>query len=505
MAFADLREFIAAVDNLGELKRIEGAHWDLEIGAITELVAERKGPALLFDRIPDYPAGYRILTHPFASTKRTALVLGLAPELTGFEMLKAWRARLKDFRPLAPSYVKSGPVTENVLKGSKIDLLKFPTPKWHEMDGGRYLGTGCAVITRDPEEGWVNLGVYRCMLLDDEPNRILVKINPPRHARLMIAKYHARGQPCPVAIIFGQEPAVWMPATYSGVPWGVSEYDFAGWLRGKPVEVIKGEVTGLPIPATAEIAIEGEIPPVPEGAQYTEGPFSEWLGYFADKTKGDAYVVNVKSLFHRNDPIILGTPWTKPPAPLFAIPVQACAVWEQLEGAGITGVTGVWTPIFDSPFIIVVSLKQMYPGHAKQTALAAVSCRAANSGARFVIVVDDDVDITNFEEVFWAVATRCDVDAIEIVKNLIAARTDPTLTAQERQSRQLLRSRVVIDACRPYTRLEDFPKVARVSNEYRQVIMEKWGRSIDAPGRSQGQRIVARTGLNKKPSRRQTE
>ncbi|OGO39992.1 MAG: hypothetical protein A2147_09570 [Chloroflexi bacterium RBG_16_57_8] len=477
MAFADLREFIAAADELGELRRVDAAHWNLEIGAITELVAERKGPALLFDRIPDYPAGYRVLAHPFASTKRTALVLGLSPQLTGFEMLKAWRQRLRQFKPVSPREVSSGPVMENTLTGNKIDLFKFPTPKWHEEDGGRYLGTGCAVITRDPDEGWVNLGTYRCTLVDGEPDRILVKINPPRHARAMIAKYHARRQPCPVAITFGQDPATWMPATYSGVPWGASEYDFAGWLRSEPVEVIKGEVTGLPIPATAEIAIEGEIPAAAN--QYVEGPFSEWLGYFADKTKGDAFVVNVKSLLHRNDPIILGTPWIKPPAPLFAIPVQAGVVWEQIEGAGIAGVAGVWTPIFDSPFIIVVAVKQAYPGHAKQAGLAAVSCRAANSGARFVIVVDDDVDITNFEEVFWAVATRCDVNTIEIVKNMIAARTDPTLTAEERQTNEILRSRIVIDACRPYARLNDFPRVVGISAEYRKTMMDKWRRSIE--------------------------
>ncbi|MFC2010454.1 UbiD family decarboxylase [Chloroflexota bacterium] len=482
MAFTDLREFIEATDKLGELKRVDGAHWDLEIGAITELVAERKGPALLFDQIPGFPAGYRVLSHPFSSNKRTALVLGLPPDLTGFEMLLAWRERLKSFEPVPPVEVKSGPVMENALTGDKVDIFKFPTPLWHELDGGRYIGTGSAVITKDPEEGWINIGTYRCMLIDDEPTRLLVKINAQRHARRMITKYHAKGQPCPVAISFGQEPAEWMPATYSGVPWGVSEYDFAGWLRGKPVEVITSGASGLPIPATAEIVIEGEISPSQEGDKYWEGPCSEWLGYFADKSKGDAYVVDIKSILHRNDPILLGTPWMKPPAPLFAIPVQAGAVWEQLEGAGLTGITGVWTPIFDSPFIIVVSLKQMYPGHAKQTALAAVACRAANSGARFVIVVDDDVNIANFEEVFWAVATRCDVDTIEILRNMIAARTDPSLTPEERQRYELLRSRVVIDACRPFARIEDYPAVNKFSDEYREKTINKWKSQIDISG-----------------------
>ena len=158
MSYTDLRGWLEAVDQMGELKHVTGAHWDREIGALCEVMGEQRSPALLFDKIQDYPAGYRILTHPFSSTKRTALVLELSPELSGFEMLKAWRERLKTFKPVPPIEVESGPVLENVLTGDKIDIFKFPTPKWHEMDGGRYLGTGCSVITRDPEEDWVNAG-----------------------------------------------------------------------------------------------------------------------------------------------------------------------------------------------------------------------------------------------------------------------------------------------------------------------------------------------------------
>ncbi|MBI4295866.1 MAG: UbiD family decarboxylase, partial [Chloroflexi bacterium] len=154
----DLREFIETVATMGELKRLEGAHWDLEIGAITELVAERNGPAILFDKIVDYPAGYRILTNAFGSFKRSALVLGLSPDISGFEMLKAWRNKLKTFKPIPPVQVKSGQVKKNVLTGAEVDLFRFPAVKWHEPDGGRFLGTGTSVIVKDPEEGWVNVG-----------------------------------------------------------------------------------------------------------------------------------------------------------------------------------------------------------------------------------------------------------------------------------------------------------------------------------------------------------
>ena len=163
MKFNDMREFIETVDRMGELERIDNAHWNLEIGAITELMAEKRGPALLFDHIPDYPAGYRILTNPFANKTRTALAIGVPMDLSPSETLKAWRQRLKEFKPLPPVTVKEGPILENVITGSAIDFNRFPTPKWHEHDGGRYIGTGCSVITRDPEEGWVNIGTYKTM------------------------------------------------------------------------------------------------------------------------------------------------------------------------------------------------------------------------------------------------------------------------------------------------------------------------------------------------------
>jgi len=472
MLFNDLREFINAVDRMGELKRVEGAHWDLEIGAITELVAERKGPALLFDKIVDYPGGYRILTNAFGSLKRTALVLGLPLDLDALAMLKAWREKTKQYKPVPPVEVSDAPVSQNILAGTEIDLYKFPAAKWHEADGGRYLGTGCAVIVKDPEEDWVNVGTYRCMLYNRD--KIFVNMAAGKHGRLIMDKYHARGKSCPVVISLAQDPALWMAATYNGVPWGMSEFDFAGWLRGKPIEVIRGEVTGLPIPARAEVVLEGEIPPLGEIEPKLEGPFGEWLGYVSE-SRTMTPIMRVKAILHRDDPTILGAPPLKPPRPYaFSLPLAAISVWDQLEGAGVVGVKGVWIPCFDYARAIVVAIKQMFPGHSKQAALAAASCRAANSGGRIIIVVDDDVDITNLEEVFWAVATRADADNIEIVKGMTVTGSDPLLTKEYKEKWGLVKSRLVIDACRPYMRLKDFPPVNVFSPEYRQKITSKW-------------------------------
>ena len=155
MGFDDLRGFIAAAEALGELQRLDGAHWDLEIGALTEIQAERRGPALLFDRIADAPPGYRVLSNGFATARRTALALNLPLDLGPVELANAGGPP-EGVRQIPPVEVADAPVLQNVRRGADIDLGQFPTPRWHEKDGGRYLATGCAVIVRDPDEGWVN-------------------------------------------------------------------------------------------------------------------------------------------------------------------------------------------------------------------------------------------------------------------------------------------------------------------------------------------------------------
>src|SRR3954454_23617717 len=135
MAFADLTSFIDAAARIGEVKNIDGAHWDLEIGCITELMAEQEGPLLLFDCIAQYPKGFRIVTNVLANPRRFALALGLPVDAPKLEILKLWRDKMRRLKPLPPMEVPSGPVTENILQGDRIDLDIFPTPKWHEHDG----------------------------------------------------------------------------------------------------------------------------------------------------------------------------------------------------------------------------------------------------------------------------------------------------------------------------------------------------------------------------------
>ncbi|MFH0914721.1 MAG: UbiD family decarboxylase [Chloroflexota bacterium] len=472
MKFDSLREFIDVIGGLGELKQVDHADWNLEIGALTELVAEKRGPALLFDHIKDYPAGYRVLTNPFTTLRRTALVHGLSTELTALEMLKAWRDKLREFKPVPVVQVPRGSVKENIILSKEVDLLKLPAPLWHEVDGGRYLGTGCCVITRERDKGWVNLGTYRCM--PQGKDRLSICTNRGKHARMMMDQYHAKGESCPVAVVLGEDPALFAAASDMSVPWGVSEYEFAGWLRGAPIEVVKGEVTDLPIPATAEIVVEGEVPP-PPFEPLVEGPCGEWTGYAADASSGILPVMKVKSVLHRNDPIILGLPPMKPPIPYdFAMPRWAVAVWEQVERAGVP-IQGVWFMSgFLAPAIIVIAVKQQYSGHAKQAAVVASACRAGTQGSRIIIVVDEDVNITDAEEVMWAVATRSRAEDVDIVRGLWTSTADPMIDKADRQASNFINSKLIINACRPWERRDDFPPVNRVSPAYRGQILEKW-------------------------------
>ena len=169
-----VREFIEKCEELGDLKRIDGADWNLEIGALTDLYRRRK--VVLFDNIDGYPEGYRVLSNIYATDRQQKLALNAPMELSTLELVKFVRNKFGHVQRIPPRIVKNGPIMENVLTGSDVNLLRFPIPKWHELDGGRYIGTAHLVITRDPDEGWVNVGTYRVMVHDKTTTGIRILI-----------------------------------------------------------------------------------------------------------------------------------------------------------------------------------------------------------------------------------------------------------------------------------------------------------------------------------------
>ena len=470
----DLRQFIQTVEAMGELKVVEGADWNLEIGAITQLVAVGASPpTLLFDKIKDYKAGYRVLTLPCSTDKRLDLILGLPLEASRLELISELRDKLKEPLELVPPVeVKEGPILDNVHTGDEVDLFQFPTPKWGEFDGGRFIGSGDFVIVRDPDEGWINLSTHRVEIQDKSTATILLE--PGQHLGMIREKYWRRGQNCPVAVVCGADPLLTNFSSWR-IPWGMSEYDYAGWWRKKPVEVVKGPTTGLPIPSHAEIVLEGEIVP-PEVDTRVEGPFGEFTGHYSPAGEESAF--RVRCVLHRNDPIILGVlPYLGPGISTWTKEVLDSAhIWNALDRI-IPGVKGVcYGSEFGTTRCVVISLEQKYGGHAKQAALAAVAQRS--HALKYVIVVDDDVDPSNINEVLHTLGNRADPASFDIIRGSWTSRLDPMLTPEQKRTGDITISTAIILACKPFHWMSEFPIPMKLSPELREKVVKKWGKLL---------------------------
>lgn len=467
--YDDLREWLDQVEKLGELTKVKNATWQEDIGLITEVVGHTRGsPAVMCDEIPGHAPGYRVLVNPFHSFKRIALTLGLPLDADVWSALKLWRERIINAKSIEPVCVEEGPILENVLTGDDVDVLKFPTPKWHEADGGRYIGTASADITRDPETGQINLGTYRVMVHDK--NHVGFYISPGKHGRIHREKYFAKGEPCPLVVVTGLNPLLYL-ASCSEVPPTVSEYAWAGGIRGEPVKYIQGRVTGLPIPADAEIALEGFAYP---NEKLLEGPFGEWTGYYASASREEP-VMQVKAIYHRNNPIIVASPPNRPPDEQshYRAFMRSALMWEEIEKAGVPDVTGVWChEAGGSRLFTAVSIKQRYFGHSRQAMHIAAMCHTGAYLGRYVVVVDEDIDVTDLEQVIWAMSTRSDPErSIDFIKRAWSGPLDSAIRPEEKG----FNSRALIDATRPWEWRDKFPMVNAPSPTVAKKARDKWG------------------------------
>jgi 4-hydroxy-3-polyprenylbenzoate decarboxylase len=475
--FEDLREYINYLEERNLLKKIYGADWNLEIGAITELVAFSKNPRpLLFDKIKGYPDGFRVATNLYITHNLQAIALGLKEGNNKISTVIELKEKLKSIKPIKPREVSDGPIKENVLEGDQVDLLKFPAPKWHELDGGRYIGTGDCVITKDPEEGWVNVGTYRAQILSKNTLGILIQLT--RNGWSIINKYWDKNKDAPIVITVGQDPILFHAAG-THLPWGYSELDYAGGFRGKPIDVIIDDDTGLPVPATAEIALIGYLK---KDELEMEGPFGECDGNYAAASKKP--VVRVKKIWFRNEPIIQGGPtmrgYSAMVHSLGAELMTSANVWAQIEN-NVPNIQGVYSHfqgcITASPFL-VISIKQMYPGHSMQAALAAISSPANVTDSKIVVVVDDDVDPSNINDVMWAIWTRCD-----FTKDLVTLKGMPVLNflpiidvdERKKEEKDITSTSLIIDATKkPFGKRDKYPPRNIISDNYSKIILDKW-------------------------------
>jgi 4-hydroxy-3-polyprenylbenzoate decarboxylase len=465
--YKDLRDFIAKVDELGALRRINGADPRFEIGGITEVAAGLpECPALLFDDIKGHAHGFRVFTNATTNAQRAALALGIDPMLKPLDALKAWMVKRQTLKAHKPVTVTDAAFLENTLRGDDVNLEIFPAPYWHRGDGGPYIGSGSLVVTRDPDTGWINASIYRVQVHGRD--KVTVQFDHPgRHGAIIAKEYWDQGKSCPIAIVNGEDPALFI-AGFEYLPAGQSEYDFASAIKNAPIALCAGPATGLPLPAHAEIILEGELLP-PGTETLLEGPFGEFTGYYAADARPGP-VMEVTAIHHRNDPILLGSPPMKPPRFHFGLPFRAATIWSNLDSGGVTDVVGAWQHV--SQLMTVVALRQRYDGHAKRAAMVAA---AHSYMARIVVVVDDDVDPSNLADVMWAVTTRCEpAEGIDIIRNAWSSALDPRISPEDKAKGVTSHSKAVIIACRPFSWIDKFPAPSALTADEARAIEDKW-------------------------------
>ena len=464
-----LRDFLAVLEERNLVHRITvPVEKDWELGAICRENFDREGPALLFEKVGPYRTP--VLVGLLATRERYALAMGIEPKTDAIS--KKWRQAYA--QPIKPRVVSrsEAPCKEVVLDHVDLYAEPFPVPQWHERDAGPELGTLHAVITRDPETGWVNVGNYRNQIFTATEMGCYVLSAPPRHIRMHWDKWKARGQAMPVAVAIGPEPYLNLTSV-SAVPAHVDEYDIAGGLKGEPLEVVQAELSDLLVPAQAEIILEGEMPidkfwPV-------EGPFGEFLGFMGDAIKNSFYI-EVKKVTHRRNPIFHGTYEGRPPneSTMVRSMGRSAALFEHLRRNGLFGIKDVCaTPASCAGFHVVVSLKKSYPGHVRD-----VMCNVWGHPTLYckhVTVVDEEIDPWNPTLVEWAVSTR--VQACRDVV-LIPRGKSIWLDTSQVPSRRGESDLMGIDATTPveeYAREgETFPTMADPSPDAMGKVRRRW-------------------------------
>lgn len=473
IVWRDLRGWLAEIEAIGELKQIAASvDPNEEIGAITLLAArEEKSPALLFDRMHGDETGSHILTNMLgASKERYAVAVGLDPNLPLRDMIEATRSIMAE--PIRPTMIArhEAPVNEVVLTGPDIDLTKFPVPKFWPGDGGQFIGTGDITFTSSPMTGRINVGCYRQML--QGPNRIGLYCSPGKHGLLDREAWWARGEPCEVVAAYGIDPVLFMLAAQT---FGVeeSELDVAGGIMGRPIELTQAEFVKLPIPAHAEFVIEGVLHP---GDTLPEGPLGEFTGYYG-RERSPQPVMQVKAIHHRKSPIFTHALMARYPAceigAYYAI-MRSARILDDLERIGVPGVVSAWShPAAASGWgMVVVSVQQKYAGHSAQVLALAAQCPAAAYYTKWVIVVDEDVDPTDFNEVLWALSTRCHPsEDIDMLRNTWSTGLDPSQASPEARPYS---SKVLINACKPHRFIKQFPQSTLLRKSVHDQVVSRW-------------------------------
>lgn len=419
MRYRDLRDFVDQLEALGELKRItQPVSPHLEMTEICDRVLRQGGPALLFEN----PIGYDmpVLGNLFGTPRRVALGMGaestdslrdigkVLAYLKEPEPPKGWRDAwekwplLKQVLNMAPKVVRHGECQQIVLEGKDVDLSKLPI--WHCWPGDiAPLITWGLVVTKGPHKSRQNLGIYRQQVLG--PNKVIMRWLAHRGGALDFRDHCIMnpGKPFPLAVVLGCDPATILGAV-TPVPDSLSEYQFAGLLRGSKTELVKCIGSDLQVPANAEIVLEGVLH-LDETA--LEGPFGDHTGYYNEQENFPVFTI--ERITMREKPIYHSTYTGKPPDEPAMLGLALNEVFVPILQKQFSEITDFYLPPEGCSYrMAVVSLKKQYPGHAKRVMFGVWSFLRQFMYTKFIIVVDDDVNIRDWKEVIWALTTRVD-------------------------------------------------------------------------------------------------
>ena len=418
MKSADLRDFIALLEQRGELVRIsQEVDPYLEMTEISDRTLRAKGPALLFEN----PKGHNVpvLCNLFGTPERVALGMGQENvsalrdigELLAFlkepeppkGLLDLWEKRhdFKQVLNMPVKVVKKAPCQQIVLEGDQVDLDKLPIQTCWPGDAAP-LVTWALAITRGPEKERQNLGIYRMQKI--AKNKLIMRWLAHRGGALDYRDFQKKspGKPYPVAIALGADPATTLGAV-TPVPDTLSEYAFAGLLRGEKTQVVKCLGSDLQVPANAEYILEGFL----HGDEADEGPFGDHTGYYNEVESFPIFTID--RITHRENPIYHSTYTGRPPDEPAILGVALNEVFVPIPKKQFPEIVDFYLPPEGCSYrMAVVSMKKQYPGHAKRVMMGVWSFLRQFMYTKFVIVTDDDIDVRNWEDVIWAMTTRMD-------------------------------------------------------------------------------------------------
>jgi UbiD family decarboxylase len=482
LSWRDLRDWLVLLEQHGELQNIDHTVDPVEeLSAITFMATRRVGaPALLFTQFDKNPFGARVLANMLGSSERRyALAVGLDPEMSTADMTAATSDIMRRRFPPKKIDKKEAPVNEIVLRDEEIDLTQLPVPTFWPADGGPFIGTGSITLTENPASARINVGVYRQQL--HGPRRVGLSFVPGRHGLTDCEAAWAEGKPAEIVAAYGIDPVLMMVGSQRFAA-DESELDVAGGIMGAAVELTDAEVVSLPIPARAEMVIEGLVYP---GDEEVEGPLGEFHGFYSGKPARKP-VIQVQALHMRERPIMTAALMANYPSceiGAYQAIMRSARIMDNLADMKVPGIRGVYChpAAAAANCLVVVSLRQMYPGHASQALALTAHCPAATYYTKWIVAVDEDVDPTNFDEVMWAMSTRCNpADDLDILRNTMSFRADPSLAPEAKP----FGSKILVNACTPYKHKASAPvRTALRESVYRRV-KERWadyGLPMEAP------------------------